>query len=126
LSCYKEGLTFLRECRRVIDPNGGCIRVVVPDAQLLIGEYADSELGEFDEINDGCGASPTAAVKLFELLLSGHQAIYDAETLTRMMEEAGFVAECKAFREGHPQIMAETVEFLPCLSLFVEGRPKVG
>lgn len=144
---YQEGLSFLRECRRVIKPNG-CMRIIVPDANLLCSLYTktmesngdlndtviiggDQKSGyirshsfsDFDEINEGCAASSAAAGKLWSLLFSGHQAAYDSDTLNRMLQDSGFEYKPASFRQGHPQILKETLDLLPCLSLYVEALP---
>lgn len=145
---YKEGLSFLRECRRVLKPDGA-MRLAVPDAELLTRMYvagsADRDVGRnlglsledtlrtFDEISDGAAAQPTAAGKLWELLFSGHQAAYDEETLSRILREAGFTPLPAAFRQcgdpTHPglqQIKKECTDTHPCLSLYVDAVPALG
>jgi hypothetical protein len=129
---YQEGLTFLRECRRVIKKDGA-VRLIVPNARWLNNMYSSGlgELSEFDEINDGCAQSPTAAAKLWSLLHAGHQAAYDAETLIGMLKEAGFEGRQAEFRKAafdHPgchQILRETLDCLPSLSLYVDAVPMV-
>lgn len=116
---YDEGRQFLRECRRVLK-NDGVMRIIVPDAQLLIEKYASNQLSEFNEINDGVSSTNSQVSKLWSLLFSGHQSTYDFETLKVVGEESGFNVERKLFRQGHPQILAETLDLLPDLSLFVE------
>ncbi len=148
---YKAGMALLRECRRVIKMDGA-VRIIVPDAQLLMECYAKSlpvwdlgdvsrpDLREFDELNAGCAECPTAAGKLWGLLGVGHASAYDAETLIRMLHEAGFEAVQGAFRspatrnwgqfgekgvfERFGQILRETLDVLPCLSLYVDAVPR--
>jgi hypothetical protein len=145
---YREGLTFLRECRRVLKPTAGYLRIAVPDAGMLMCMYAGRQLNlhknyepgecenldQFDEINDGSAASPTAAGKLWALLHEGHSACYDAETLEKALAEAGFVPYTSQFRTptifpGRPelgkQIVRETIDMFPCLSLYVNAVPLV-
>src|SRR3990167_3602099 len=94
---YREGLAFLRECRRVLKPDGA-MRIVVPDGKWLMNAYreavdypGDEWLASFDEINEGCANAKTPAAKLWSLLHEGHQACYDQETLMAMLDESGFV-----------------------------------
>lgn len=136
---YKEGLTFLRECRRVIKPDGA-MRFIVPDAKLLMGMYSGTEdwgnssLSDFDEVNEGCALAPTAAGKLWALLHEGHQATYDEETLVGMLKQAGFLPTACGFRqlgvgrneEARKQILRETLDTHPALSLYVDAVPRVG
>ena len=132
----KEGISFLRECRRVLKLDG-FIRVLVPDAELLMNCYQYSkgermgnahdfhDLSSFDCINYGCAESKTAAGKIWSLLHEGHASCYDAETLLGVMDEAGFVASVKGFRESDcSQMLRDTVDMLPGLSLVVEGKPR--
>jgi predicted SAM-dependent methyltransferase len=131
---YREGLQFLREVRRVIKPDGA-VRIIVPDAKLLTSYYYEGYDGpgleEFDEINDGCAAAPTPAGKLWALLHEGHSACYDEETLCEILTRAGFDATVSRFREDDlsapfMQIRRETLDQLPCLSLFTNAIPRLG
>jgi SAM-dependent methyltransferase len=145
---YEEGIRFLRECRRVLKPTGA-MRILVPDARMLCNMYAGeqydgSELAEFDEINDGCAQAPTLLGKLWALLHAGHSAAYDDVTLTKVLELSGFKAYLSDFR-GSPilyddvgtvcntsfaaqekQILAETLDMLPCLTLYMMAVPDTG
>lgn len=137
---YEEGLAFLRECRRVIRPDGA-IRIVVPDAGLLMGLYADGAadmggplglLSEFDEISDGAAARTTPLGKLWELLQGqDHRCWYDGETLSSMFQEAAFkpLIACPFHTEGNErsrQIVAEAVDMFPVISLVADGLPIIG
>lgn len=138
---YRDGLALLKELRRVIKPDG-IIRLAVPNAGKLIRMYTDmvengafrrpeeNELVQLGEMNDGCAEAPTAASKLWSLLLEGHTAIYDGETLLHVLREAGFVPSIVAFRETKlgergAQLRAETMEFFEPISLFVEAVPEI-
>ncbi len=133
---YDEGLAFLRECRRVLKP-GGCMRLIVPDAKLLNRSYAHENcwdvfnadnnnppipLSDFDCINDECEKAKTSLTKLHALLYGGdHKAVYDEATLSEQLMDAGFDAHDRKFRAGHPQILKETLDTFPSLSLFTEA-----
>jgi predicted SAM-dependent methyltransferase len=134
---YGEGLSFLRECRRMLKPDGA-MRIVCPDAWMLSHLYIDPEysdnfnwhtkdggLNDYDEINDGAANSPTTLGKLWALLFAGHQAAYDGETLMDALSRAGFEPKLQAFRQGHKQILAETLDMLPSLSIYVDAIPQV-
>lgn len=135
---YAEGRQFLAECRRVLNPQTGALRVVVPDAEMLMRLYTDApydsgvgiwNLADFDQLNVGCAESPTAAGKLYSLLHANHSSIYDEETLRKVLEEVGFQAQACPFRNNgfiHPgleQIQRETTDSCPSLSLFVDALP---
>lgn len=121
---YAEGHTLLTECRRVLKP-GGLLRVAVPDAANLVGAYQAGTIGHFDEISAAGARSPFAAVKLYELLIAGHQAVYDAPALKAALADAGFGAITRqSFRvSGSPVMRRETLDQYPDLSLFVEAMP---
>ena len=127
---YAEGFAFLRECRRAIKPDGG-MRIIVPDAAKLIDYYIeeDKDLSVFNEINEGCALSPTDAGKLWSILVAGHQAFYDAETLSEALQEAGWTAKVSAFRKAaFPQcdrIVRETIDIQPEISLIVDAIPSM-
>lgn len=119
---YQEGLAFLRECHRTMK-KGSVLRLLVPDAAEIVEGYRMKGLQRFDEISDGCASTTLQAPKLCELLFSGHQALYDAETLIAILREAGFsqISE-QGFRKSQStQMLHETVDLFPELSLIVEA-----
>ncbi len=136
---YPEALKLLREFRRVIRLDGA-LRISVPDARLLSRLYNNSPQGEgtgleqFDEVNDACDQAGTSVGKLWALLGEGKKSQWDAEALTRMLEEVGFLPTHCGFRkvgvgkneEGRKQILRETLDTFPCLSLFVDAIPQLG
>lgn len=85
----------LSECWRVLRP-GGNIRIVVPDGELYLTRYTDIIRGRSNaEIpymeNDGYQGlySPVMSVnRIFRT--SGHQFIYDFDTLRLLLEKNGF------------------------------------
>ncbi len=114
-----EGFFFLRECRRIMKP-GAVMRIAVPDAERLINYYQAKQLNMFDEINDGCASSNFESAKLWSLLFEGHRIAYDFAGLKSLAEEAGFKIERSSFGIGNEQIIKETMDLLPEISLFVE------
>lgn len=119
---YEEGAAFLKECKRVMK-DGATMRLILPDAERLIKLYADKQLSQFNELNEGCAQTKYESARLWSLLLAGHSAVYDAATLTGMLVDAGFkkVQQCK-FRESlAPQILKETTDMFPSLSLFADA-----
>lgn len=126
----RQGLAFLRDCRRVLKSTGA-MRIIVPDAKLINQGYLDGTLGEFDEVSDGCSSSPTVAGKLWELLFKGHEMAYDKETLCHVLNEAGFDPRPTSFRQTMAgdmgkQILKETLDLFPSHSLFCDAVPRVG
>jgi len=120
-----EGLKFLRECHRVLKPNG-LIRLVVPDAKLLVEKYLSGEIMEYRHVNIGVEKAKDEAEAFFHLLLAGHKTVYDFESLKRLMQEAGFTAikQMPPFKSQHPAIEKQTISMYPTLSLYVEAKPQ--
>ncbi len=125
---YAEGLSFLRECRRVIRPDGG-MRLIVPNAEYLMDEYTkrSSVFDDFGEVNTNCAIATTSAGKLWALLHEGHASCYDGETLCKMLGEAGWESIVSQFRFSQipsvRQILKETCEMSYGFSLFVDAIP---
>lgn len=147
---WKGGLDFLRECRRVVKPDGA-MRLGVPDvyelARLYVndvhkadgtfcgGEYGliDHEgMAAFDELSIEPRAVPTPACRFWDLVFNGHQAGYDWHTLKWQLEQAGWTPYLTDFRKpgaDHPvlkQMQKECLDMLPGLTLFVDCLPVVG
>lgn len=129
---YVEGLSFLRDCRRVIRPDGG-MRLVVPDTWALSSMYnnangfSQKSFSRLDEINGNCAAAPSVAAKYWSLLQDGHKACYDHENLTKALTDSGWKTEVCGFRfSKYPQttqILKETTEMSYGYSLFVDAVP---
>ncbi len=145
---YRDGLSLLRDARRAIKPTGG-MRIVVPDSGALTAAYQldwqygysnASDLNDFhtpilklqdlDEINHEAAAAPTEMMRLYELMITGHLAMYDWNTLRHLLNEAGFDAKLASFRKSEypqtEQILKETTEMaFGGLSMFVDAVPIV-
>lgn len=125
---YVEGRSFLRDCRRVLK-HDGAFRVAVPNAGILMKNYNDDNLGQYDDLNEGCAKSNTAIAKLHALLWEGHAATYDSTTLLKLLTEVGFTCRQARFRApafsehaGLMQILKETQEMeYGGFSLFVDA-----
>lgn len=138
---YADGLSLLRDFRRVIKPEDGAVRLIVSDANRLLRAYLENpgELDEFAHINDGVENAKTSLVKVYEMLCNSRASLYDTDTLLSALDDAGFIAREAHFRcnrtamdfkdpiGGHPglqQILRETLDVLPCCSLYVVAVPK--
>jgi predicted SAM-dependent methyltransferase len=87
-----QALSFLRECWRVLAPDG-VLDLVVPDAELLIGEYVNRR-GEGPMAGWwGPKWCDTAMHCVNYLFRQGreHKYAYDEETLKRVLQTARFV-----------------------------------
>jgi SAM-dependent methyltransferase len=96
---YLEGRRLLRECLRVLEP-GGRLSLGVPDPEPLLRAYLDRDLGWFGAPASWAATTTgwhepewTPMQHLNFLFHQGrdHRFIYDFETLSRSMEDAGFV-----------------------------------
>jgi predicted SAM-dependent methyltransferase len=120
---YSAGHDLLRECRRVLKPDG-LIRIAVPDADKLVDLYRGKRLRTLEQLADVDEASDCRL--LFEFLAGGdHRAFYDAPELIKMFGAAGFSRSWPScFRTSHSAVMLrETIDQYPDLSLFAEAQP---
>jgi len=123
-----QGLALLRECHRVLTP-GGVIRLATPDLALAIGEYTrgeapygltpgDSFMQQLETHRDVEGTLAQRLIRKF--VFAAHQWIYDADSLSLLLQEAGFLASTvREYREGLVPDL-ELLEHRPG-SLFIES-----
>lgn len=114
---YEEAFSFLKECRRVLK-TGGVFRLMMPDAELLVDKYYNAAMHSFDEISHGPFYGQLD--RLWSFLCSGHKSAYDFNIIQNMAKLIGFEVKRQTFQCGHPEIVKETIDMLPDLSLFVE------
>ena len=89
---YVEGISFTKECFRVLSP-GGRMRIVVPDLELWINAYKNKNRFFFEEYRKVLDPSlHVTNGAIFMGMLHGHEhrCGYDFETLCWMLEDAGF------------------------------------
>jgi predicted SAM-dependent methyltransferase len=124
---YAEGQRCLRECLRVLRPEGR-IRIATPSLERLARLY---DGGELQERYVGWAVEtlgPETHVPLPGVVVNnffhswGHRFIYDSETLRHALTEAGFVdaEECPIGELEHH--LAETPEFNEYETLVLEAR----
>ena len=134
---YGDGQRCLRECIRVLRPDGR-IRVATPSLERLIRLY-DAELDDvrrrylrwsIDEFVPDAGAYlPGFALNNF-LRDWGHEFVYDRDTLRHALEQAGFmdVEERGVGESGDPRLaglerhLSEAPEFNAYETIVLEGR----
>lgn len=124
---FSDALSILAECRRVLK-KGGTLRLIVPDGELYLSEYARHRQGEDvslpyeeDDRNDYEFVTPMVSVnRIFRH--HGHQFIWDFETLSEALKRAGFAQVVRAeFGAGSdPKLLRDSPE-RKVESLYVEA-----
>ena len=90
---HREARRFLSECARVMRP-GGWLRLLVPDLKRYVDAYeATGDADVFIEQLRLAQPRTRGLRRAVELLTGfrGHRWMYDATSLTRLIERAGFV-----------------------------------
>lgn len=120
-----EGETFLKECFRVLKPNG-LLRLAIPDSKLLAKKYLKGEIFEYRHVNIGVEKAPDEAEAFFHLLLAGHKTIYDLNSLEATLKKCGFtnIKEMAPFKSQSEAVENQTIPSYPTLSCYVEASPK--
>jgi predicted SAM-dependent methyltransferase len=89
-----EGESIAREVHRVLR-TGGCFRVVVPDAELVLRRYFNTP----QELVNWRGSgqeTPMEIVNLYFRQRYEHQFLYDGQTMEKMLLRAGFATVCRS------------------------------
>jgi SAM-dependent methyltransferase len=124
-----DGLTFLKECFRVLKP-GGLIRIVVPDLAANVQHYLNGKT-RADYFLEGMEIlystdrtpNPSRLKKLLAPLLEyPHKCYYDASALIEIMDKIGFDAEnMKPFESRLPEIRDIEIEGRTQYAIMIEG-----
>jgi SAM-dependent methyltransferase len=117
----EEGLRFLKECHRVLRPQG-ILRIVVPDLARFIGKYAKGALAADDFVEALGVLGPNRGI-LAKLVHFPHRCMYDEKRLSEIMTAIGFegTSRCAGLQSAIPDISL-TGESAAQTSLTVEGR----
>jgi predicted SAM-dependent methyltransferase len=87
----QHALALLRECHRLLTPNGA-IRVGVPDAGAYLRAYACADL-DAEFLEQVRPERPTKLLAIREVFQEyGHCSAYDFETLALFLETTGFTS----------------------------------
>lgn len=122
-----EGLHFLKECYRVLKPNG-IIRIIVPDLMVIIQKYIEGKIAAdrvLDELYVGYDSPNDGAIKqkLAPFIRFPHKCMYDTPALLRVMSEIGFdVASKQAFESDIEDVKAIERSNRTDEAVIVEGR----
>ena len=90
----QDGERIAREVHRVLRA-GGCFRIVVPDAELVLRRYLEAPQ-ELVVRRDNGAETPMEIVNLYFRQRYEHQFAYDWLTMEKMLLRAGFGAVCRA------------------------------
>lgn len=85
----EDGERLAREALRLLR-KGGCLRIVVPDAALLIRRYVDAPEDLVQRRGADRNMTAMEVVNLYFRQRYEHQFLFDWETLNRLLERAGF------------------------------------
>ena len=94
---WKSGLAMLRECRRILKPDG-VVRVATPDLRVLLNLYAGTDEPIKDRYVKWVTDNFLEEVDVYRPAFVinnafenwGHQFLYDAELMTMALRRAGF------------------------------------
>jgi predicted SAM-dependent methyltransferase len=117
----EDGERLARQVYRILRL-GGCFRVVVPDAELLLRRYFDAP-GEMVARRCTGGATPMEVVNLYFRQRYEHQFLYDWSTIEKMLLRAGFetVSRSAFGQECHCPLAIMDDEKYEWESLYVEA-----
>jgi predicted SAM-dependent methyltransferase len=122
---YRKGFDFLKQCYRAMKP-GATMRLIVPNTRKILDAFVNPRVGkepfsEFSGLFTDEQKNLPIVMKLWDLLCRDHLAAYDVECMHSFLLEAGFTKFKQVnFREGHKQILKETTDSLPEVSLYFE------
>jgi predicted SAM-dependent methyltransferase len=123
-----EGEAFVRECRRIIKPEG-VMRLLTVDLQRLVDLYVRGDQRLLSLWEQGVGI-PLRTRTLGEVLNEGmrqcgHRFVYDEETLRVLLESNGFrVQRVECNQSEYPELRGLDLRQPDnALSMYFECRP---
>lgn len=114
-----EGIEFLRECNRVLQP-GAIMRLLVPDLESFSKKYVEGDDFFFDAyrkeaLDNDSNLYPTRGAIFMGMLHNhGHKMGYDFETLQYVLKQTGFTNVKKTmFQESQLTDIQEIEPYAP-------------
>jgi len=118
---YEEGLSFLKECHRVLKTTG-IFRLSTPDLSWAVDRYLVGAVDEWKE--EGFTTDSPCKLLNYGMRLWGHKFVYDMEELQSSLQKTGFIVKIVPWRISRHRALNN----LECRSfhkeLIVEVRTK--
>jgi len=118
----EEGINFLRECYRILEP-GGVIRLSTPDLNGLAEDYVSGNIMQYSPVNVAVENAKDDDDAFFQILFYGHKTLYRTESLRKALREVGFIEDrAMPFNKSRSEVIQhETVDSYPTLSIYCEA-----
>lgn len=119
----EEALGFLRECHRILEPEGA-IRIVAPDLESMARAYVEDDREWFGKAFPYL-SDPVAAFNLIFHQGGAHHYIYDSRALQEALRQAGFgnVTPSSFGASAWPELNVDLDDGLRTIkSVYVEAR----
>jgi len=87
----QHGVAFLRECKRVLMPEG-VLRIAMPDLGHVLGKVEEGKWNDQDWLSWAAYKNIKTKAEMLNIAFRswGHEWLYDSEELYRRLEESGF------------------------------------
>jgi predicted SAM-dependent methyltransferase len=90
----REAQAFLKEAKRCLRPDTGCLRLIVPSLEFIIGEYQETQDADYfvTRLVMATPVPETILQKLVQLFFGfrHHLWMYDTNSLSKIVAAAGF------------------------------------
>ena len=131
---FSEGLGFLQECHRVLEPDG-VLRIVVCDLAVFVKAYQDRNLEQFNWFQpidfvsartQGLKLGMVACGSLADRHVGshgygGHKLLFDGEAACEMLERAGFQTVALRSELEYAPAFADVDDIFPDHSVYCEA-----
>lgn len=100
----EDGLRFLGECKRALQP-GGVLRIAMPSLDVILsGDWRDQDWLQWSK--HGREVKSRAEMLNVAFRSWGHQYLYDREELHRRLSEVGFsrIVDCQLGESEHSEL----------------------
>ena len=85
-----EGLCFLRQCYRVLKPEG-VARILVPDLNAIVSDYIDGKIAAENFMGSLFAWQGGGIIKRIISTHNTHKCMYDNKSLLRITTDIGFI-----------------------------------